>query len=319
MDDLDQLAHQINGSSLVLVLGATDAGKTTLVRHLHERVGGDVIDADLGQADIGPPGVISLGTFSEGARAGYFVGDISPGGHFLQVLTGCYHMARKANRPCLIDTDGYIDDGAARALKSELINLIRPDLIILLQRAHELDYYKMYERKGIIVMELPVSHSGFRSHEERTQKREESFRRYFSRSELLRWDLRKLAFESSELGCGELLDTKIVAKTLGCEIITGWRSGRKATLVVNGTAAGVQGAKEVLGVDHLKIFQHSDLENLLLGCLMGEEFQGLGILKSITGDTVQVLSAVSQATILQVGSLRLRADGLHTRIPLQSV
>lgn len=319
MEELDQLARQINGFSVVVVLGATDVGKTTLVRQLHERIGGDVIDADLGQAEIGPPGVISLGTFSEGARVGYFVGDISPGGHFLQLLSGCYHMARKANRPCLIDTDGYVDDGAACALKSELINLIRPHVIILLQRAHELNYYGIYERKGVTVVKLRVRHSGFRSHEERIQKREERFRRYFARAELRRWDLWELALESSELRWGELLDTKKLAKNLGSQVMTGWRSGREATLIVNGEASEAQGARVVLGVDRLKIFQHSALENLLLGCFLGDEFQGLGILKSISGATVQVLSPVPRSTILQVGFLRVRDDGSHTRIALQSL
>jgi polynucleotide 5'-hydroxyl-kinase GRC3/NOL9 len=164
---IDQLACEIRPESVVLFLGATDVGKTTLIRVLHKRLGeGQIVDGDVGQSWIGPPAVVSLGT-PGGMESGYFVGDVSPRGNLLQVTTGIALMARRAERPCLIDTDGYLAEGAARAYKSELINLVRPDLLVLMQRGHELDYYKLYAQKGIEVIDLAVAHRGLKTREER--------------------------------------------------------------------------------------------------------------------------------------------------------
>ncbi|MFQ5796457.1 MAG: Clp1/GlmU family protein [Candidatus Bipolaricaulia bacterium] len=142
MSAIDELAAEIDADDKVLVLGGVDVGKTTLIRELETRVDGEVIDADVGQSTIGPPTLISRGSYATGQMEdGYFVGDVSPRGNFLQVLTGIERMVSAARRPCLIDSDGYIDGDAARAYKSEMINLIEPDKLILLQRADELAYY----------------------------------------------------------------------------------------------------------------------------------------------------------------------------------
>ena len=58
---------------------------------------------------------------------------------------------RGANRPLLIDTDGYIGGGAARAYKSEILNVVRPDLVVLLEKGAELEYFKLYVQKGFQV------------------------------------------------------------------------------------------------------------------------------------------------------------------------
>ena len=54
----------------VLLLGATDSGKTTLARYIVEsliarRLPTSLIDADIGQSGIGLPGCISMKTFCD--------------------------------------------------------------------------------------------------------------------------------------------------------------------------------------------------------------------------------------------------------------
>jgi len=317
MTGVVELERRIAGQSVVLFLGNVDVGKTTLVRRLHERVGGEVVDADLGQAEIGPPAVISLGTYQGGARAGYFGGDISPRGHFLQVLTGCKRMVAKAARPCLIDSDGYIQEGAARAFKSELINLIEPDLLVLLQRGRELEYYKLYASKGIAVVEIPVEHTGLKPHQERVRARERAFRRYFATAQLRRWRLEDVGFERALLGHGEPLDVGVLSKIIGCQVVTGWKSGREAVLVLSGLAASLPVLRSELDVDFVQLIERGALENRLVGCLVDGEFQGLGILQALNSETVDVLTPAAQASVLQVGSLKVREDGWHERVNIQ--
>ncbi|MFQ5850430.1 MAG: Clp1/GlmU family protein [Candidatus Binatia bacterium] len=316
MSALDRLARLITDHSTVLFLGGTDVGKTTLIRQIHERVGGEVVDADLGQAEIGPPAVISLGTYRGGPRAGYFCGDISPRGSFLEVLTGIHRMQLKSARPCLIDTDGYIGEGAARAFKSEILNLVQPDLLVLLQRGGELDYYKLFTQKGVQVFDLRVEHPGSKLREERIRAREVAFRSYFAQAQLQSWHLNEVRFERALLGHGEPLQADALSRLLGCPVSAGWQTGRQAVIVVRGFASSLGATKLTLDADYIQLIHDSDLQNLLLGCQRGGEFEGMGILTAISSEQVEVLTPTRRATVLQVGSLRVRPDGSHGRARL---
>lgn len=318
---LERLVQAISENSIVLFLGGTDVGKTTLIRELHQRIGGEVIDADVGQSSIGPPACVSRGVYRGFAaaeiKASYFVGDISPRGNFLQVLTGigrCLYGRGPAARPCLIDTDGYIADGAARAFKSEMINLIKPNLLVLLQRGHELDYYKLYAQKKIDVIEIKVGHEGLKSREARIKVREEAFRKCFQNATLKGWELKELRFERTLLGHGEPLECHLLASMLGCKVNAAWKLGDEATLVVDGYALSLGTVKRALGVEFIHLVNASEIQNLLVGCLFEGQLQGLGILKSISEERVEVLTTAERATVLQIGALRVFEDGRHERI-----
>jgi len=305
-----ELAKVIRRDAVVLFLGGTDAGKTTLIRELHERLGGQIIDGDIGQSWIGPPAVVSLGT-PDGVQAGYFVGDVSPRGSLLQVITGIALMARRAERPCLIDTDGYIADGAARAYKTELINLVRPDLLVLMQRRDELDYYTLYARKGIGVIALHVRHQSEKTREERIRAREQAFRDYFRLAEQRRFTLGGVYFERGLLGRGERLDTQMLSVILGREVKGAWKVGHEATVVLDGYPQTLGTAKHALDVDTIHLCHWANVKDLLVGCLHDGEYRGLGIVKDLTTEDVALWTPVERADVLQLGSLRVGEDGRH--------
>ncbi len=319
---VDELARLIPREGVALFLGGTDVGKSTLIRALHERLGGEVVDGDVGQSWIGPPGLVSLGT-PQKMRAGYFVGDVSPRGNLLQVTVGIALMARRAERPCLVDTDGYIADGAARAYKTELINLIRPDVLVLLQRGHELDYYKLFARKGMAVVDLAVTHRGLKTREERIAARERAFSAYFGRPDVQarRWALGEVAIERGLLGCGEPVDPRgLGGPREGAAVRAAWRVGRElAVLVVEGSAApeALRAWQAELGVSRLQLYRWPDLQDRLVGVLHEGEFRGLGVLKGLSSGWVEVLTPVARATTVQLGALRLDPEtGRHERVRL---
>lgn len=312
---VDEITRVIHSRSVALFLGASDVGKTTLIRELHGRLGGQIVDGDIGQSWIGPPGVVSVGT-PEGMQAGYFVGDVSPRGSFLQVTTGIALMARRAARPCLIDTDGYVADGAALAYKTELINLVKPDLLVLMQRGDELGYYKLYARKGIAIIDLPMDHQTEKTREERIRTREGAFREYFRTARHRRWPLSGVLFERRLLGRGEPLDTQPLSIVLGREVKGAWRAGHGASLVVEGLPHTVGTAKRALHVETVHLYNWTDLRDLLMGCLQDGEFVGLGVLKDLTSEDVALWTPVEQGDVLQLGSLRLSEDGRHESVRL---
>ena len=93
---------------VILMMGAKDTGKTTCTRDLANELfrrgySVGVIDADVGQSDIGPPTTIGFGTVETVledlshavVRHLYFVGSISPKGHLLPVITGTRKMLDK--------------------------------------------------------------------------------------------------------------------------------------------------------------------------------------------------------------------------------
>ncbi len=311
------LTRGIHSGAVVLFLGGTDVGKTTLIRGLHEQVGGQIVDGDVGQSWVGPPAIVSLGT-THGMTAGYFVGDVSPRGSLLQVTVGIALMARRAERPCLIDTDGYIGDGAARAYKTELINLIRPDLLVLMQRRDELDYYTLFTRKGIAVVEHHVDHRSEKTREERVRTREGAFRDYFRTAQHQRWPLSGVRIERGMIGTGEPLDTQMLSTILGREVKGGWRAGHQASIIVEGYPHALGTTKRALNVDVVHVYNWGDLRDLLIGCVHDGEYIGLGVLKNLTSEDATLLTPVERADVFQLGSLRLSEDGRHDPIRLIS-
>lgn len=317
VESLLKLKPILQGAT-ALFLGGVDTGKSTLIKSLHQELGGEVLDADLGQSEIGPPTCVSRGDY-EHIEESYFVGDISPRGNFVQLLSGVQAALRGAKRPCLIDTDGYIDGEPARALKGELINLVQPDLLVLLQRRKELAYFKLFARKGIEVVELQITHGGSKPREERVRAREEAFRRYFQGAELRRWPLKELQFERSPIGHGEPVDPALLEKILSCRVWGAWQMGEEVVAIVDGYAQALGAAKELLKVDYIHLINLSSLRNLLVGCLKGGRFVGLGIIKGLEREWIDVLTPAREATVLQAGRLILSEDGSHRRLAGQSL
>jgi polynucleotide 5'-hydroxyl-kinase GRC3/NOL9 len=109
-----------------------------------------VIDADIGQSDIGPPGTIGLSITDKCIPSfdrahlydAYFIGDKTPTGHLLPVVIGTAKMVEKALSigadGILINTTGYIHGGVARALKKYKIEAVNPTHIIGLSLRREL-------------------------------------------------------------------------------------------------------------------------------------------------------------------------------------
>ncbi len=144
--------HRVGGA--LLLLGAVDTGKTTLLGALAERLvrRGPValVDADIGQSHLGPPTTVgwSLRTRDSGEaielypRGIAFVGDITPMGHLLQLtaaLALCAEQARQAADVVLIDTPGLVTGSAACSLWWTIQRLLRPERIIAIQRNSELE------------------------------------------------------------------------------------------------------------------------------------------------------------------------------------
>ncbi len=189
---------------VILVVGAVDTGKTTLVRYVWQRIahGGAValVDADVGQSILGPPTTQTLRLASpeqphrfppRGRLARWFVGSVSPRGHMLPTVIGAFRLverARKWGAKCiLVDTTGMVHPSVGGvALKWAQFDLIRPHVVVAIQREDELEPLIAPWRRShrFRLIELPVSSSARpRSRESRIAWRQYRFRLYFQRAQ----------------------------------------------------------------------------------------------------------------------------------------
>lgn len=189
---------------VVLVLGASDSGKTTWIaaaaRQLDctNRLPLAIVDADIGQATMGPPATVALTLLRE--RPGEavalaalpcdalaFVGSVSPPGHLLQMLVSGKRLVDRAKRSgaetVLVDTTGLVTAGLGFQLKLRKIELLEPAHLVALQREAELEpLLSVVEgRLGLRIHRLEVSRSARRrAPAERASYRATRFAAYFA-------------------------------------------------------------------------------------------------------------------------------------------
>jgi polynucleotide 5'-hydroxyl-kinase GRC3/NOL9 len=134
----------------VVVIGPTDVGKSTLCVYLVNRLLGRkpcVIDADVGQSDLGPPTTITkavpknhITSLTEvEADARLFIGHTNPGQVEGKLIEGIQRLSDGSKEPLrIMNTDGWVADPEAILYKIDLINRIKPDLVLGLAPGNEL-------------------------------------------------------------------------------------------------------------------------------------------------------------------------------------
>ncbi|MGA8107650.1 MAG: Clp1/GlmU family protein, partial [Nitrososphaeraceae archaeon] len=137
----------------IMVIGPTDSGKTSLSTYiLNQAIRAGlrpaVIDADIGQGDLAPPGVIGCGIVEKqilnlkevSTKYFAFLGDINPTGYDKLIARSVMRLLNKINTGkkdrsevnlVVINTDGYIT-GSGLLGKMAIANKVHPDIIIFL-------------------------------------------------------------------------------------------------------------------------------------------------------------------------------------------
>lgn len=140
---------------IVILLGETDSGKTTLARCLVESLVESplpvaLIDSDVGQSGIGLPGTISIKVFRRdndladfGCERMTFLGFTNPAKVIPLMVAMTRHMTAIGRRRAgigVVDTTGLISGEFGKALKIAKIRAIRPAHVVAVQRGNELEH-----------------------------------------------------------------------------------------------------------------------------------------------------------------------------------
>ena len=199
----------------VLLVGGLDTGKSTLARDLLRAAlaagrTAAFLDADVGQKSVGPPATVSLKVLhgSEDldpealarADALSFVGSTSPEGHLLPVVTGVATLFEQAKQLgadfVVVDTSGLVSGIYGQILKYHKVEMLRPDLVVGLQRGEELLPLLGVIQRFFATEVVPLGvHPRVvpTTVDQRAENRELAMRRYFS-GELHRFRVKPTVF-----------------------------------------------------------------------------------------------------------------------------
>jgi polynucleotide 5'-hydroxyl-kinase GRC3/NOL9 len=203
------LAREIAGRTTILI-GETDTGKTTMVRYLLGQISEDgypvaLVDADIGQSSLGLPGTVSLGVFRHRIEAEEFAFDhlayvgtanAARAVDFLATRTAAMvRLAREEDaQSVLVDTTGLVQGTAGRSLKTRELDLVRPDVLVAVEREGELGSLLALISGPRIIL-LPTSaRARIRTPAARARHRQERLLRYFQGTNSLRLGIANLAF-----------------------------------------------------------------------------------------------------------------------------
>ena len=201
----DQIIQEllVPRNKLIMVMGGADTGKTTLIECISDllakKTNVGIIDTDMGQSHIGLPTTVAWGMV-KGEFKGwqlihvkdfYFTGALSPVGNLLPALTGAKLITDKALSTCdkvVLDTTGLIAEPAGRVLKQFKIDILSPDIVLTLERSHELGHilngFKYLTSPRIYRLPVPGQVAS-KSAAKRTRYRLEKFTSYFTGSHTL--------------------------------------------------------------------------------------------------------------------------------------
>jgi polynucleotide 5'-hydroxyl-kinase GRC3/NOL9 len=206
---------------VTLVIGANDTGKSSLVARLAGALAARaaavaVVDADLGQSDVGPPTTVGLGRvrgpiqrLADAEVVGLeFLGVTSPATCLRQTADATARLVRRAleagSQHVVVDTSGLVEGRFGQALKRLKIERVAPDVLLVLQRAGECEpiLRALTDAPPPCVVRLPAAATTRRSAAVRRRAREHSLQAHLAGAVPVRLDLARVTARPAPGGRG---------------------------------------------------------------------------------------------------------------------
>ena len=197
----------IQTRGVAVILGDADAGKSTLCTYLanrciRSRIMTRIIDADVGQADIGPPTTTSRSTVSKNIfslrelkpEKAYFIGSTSPSSveeKHIQSIQRLSQDIRNSDTITILNTDGWTREERAVEHKLQLLTTVRPEIVLGLSTDHELEPILDLQKSPVLQLEAS-KFARTKTREERKKTREEGYKRFLQNSSEREFKLNKV-------------------------------------------------------------------------------------------------------------------------------
>lgn len=188
----------IKDGKKLIVIGSSDSGKSTFIFYMLKELFSNgkkigILDLDIGQSNIGPPGTIGFGVIDKDVNSlneiepkkMFFIGSFSPKGNLLQIIIGGYKLIKEMENMnldyILIDTTGLVDGFIAEVLKHNKIEILNPNFIVIFEKDLERENLIrpfLYDKRKIFRLK-PSENVVERSRLERIEYRNKRFKDYF--------------------------------------------------------------------------------------------------------------------------------------------
>jgi polynucleotide 5'-hydroxyl-kinase GRC3/NOL9 len=315
----------------VMFIGKVDSGKSSSILYLANKLllNGtrvSIIDSDIGQSDLGPPGVISSSNLRDPVyqmklldpEFMYFIGDKSPRGHLLQFLVGTWEAFRDVKeKTILINTTGFVDGAAARTLKKLKIELLQPDVIIFIERSegelrHLIRSVPISAKAVNVrspVRDLPKD-KGYRS-----LCRKALYKKYLENGSRRTFDLRKVRIENTFLFTGDERReyAPFLSELMGSGVIWVEESADMLLILSEGYVERMKVKKlEDLMRKEVKCAPINVYKNLYVGLKLNGRCSGVGIMESfdpLDGKAEILTRYGGDVDSIIFGFIRLSEDG----------
>ncbi len=194
---------------IIMVVGKIDSGKTSLCTYLLNRLTEEklkiaVLDGDLGQSDVGPPCTVATALvtkpltdlFNLKVENAFFVGVTSPSEAVGKTIEGVTALKAELLRETLdfvvVNTDGWVEGEEAVKYKSQLVQELKPDVVLCIQQKDELKpLFAALEKFRTMIVDSAVVVKP-RSAEKRKSLREMSYAKYLADAKVKTWGLNLL-------------------------------------------------------------------------------------------------------------------------------
>jgi len=334
------ISQLLSEPGVTMVVGETDAGKTSFCAQL-ARAGFDagvttaVVDADVGQSEIGAPGTIGMATVDKSIeslselkpRRLYFVGATSPAGHMLECAVGSKKLVDAAlnlgARLVVLDTTGLVTGHIGRKLKTYKADLVRPAYIVGLQRKKEIEHLLIPFAKMESVKVLRVQsteNARVKPPELRAARRQASFHRHFhdALGHIIRLD--EVSLWNTWFCSGRPLKwqyMKFIEDALGCRVLHAEVVTRGLFIVAEKACRGGRLCllQEQFKTEDIKVVTADLLKDLLVG-LADESANTLdvGLVQAVDFKqrfmfVLSHIRTVSPVRVVQFGALRVTKEG----------
>lgn len=330
------------GKVKVVVLGSTDSGKSSFSTYLANvaqsrgyRVA--IVDGDLGQSDIGPPGTLGLSilrkpiTDCSNLQPDYmiFIGITNPYRVVDRIINGLVELTNRAismnSDLVIINTDGWVDGEDAINYKRQLIRALESTFVVVMRGkggSEHLVNSLMEDKMNILQVETPEKIKR-RDRETRKAIREGLYKKYLKdakiRSVLLNWikldgilTLRGRPDPALKKKCEEIVGEKVIY----CEGL------QDSILLVlkNGTALSDEEKSKLSAAFTvpIKVMFEGSEKGLLVSLEDGEgKCLGIGAIHSIDYErcAIRVYTNVKDDFLrINVGRIRLDEKGNEVEI-----
>jgi len=181
------------------VVGGVDVGKSTRCtfrakRRARGQRGAAVVDADIGQTDLGPPTTMAAGNVTKPVpnlsliepSERLFIGSTSPSRVTSKVIRGIKRLIDRHTEPgrlVIVNTDGWVDGDEATEYKAQMLREVQPDITLGIGDTTRISQIVEATRQAALLVGSPDTVKG-RTHVDRKELRGLGYRKYLANASI---------------------------------------------------------------------------------------------------------------------------------------